>query len=403
MKEQIINSLLDTDLYTFSLCYLYLQKFPRAEGEYSFIDRNNTVYPEGFAETVMEQVRQMENIFLTEGEGNFIRTKCDYYPDWFITFLKGYRFDSREVNATQDAEGHLKISIRGKLWKTVFWEQPILSMVSEMYHGLIGDFDKYDESLEFSKAYGKARKLTEAGVRFSEFGTRRRFSFAHQENVIGAFVKYKEDVQAKNHTGGCVGTSNVYFAYKYNLTPIGTMAHQYISAVAAFYGPTEANSIAMDLWQEVYDGDLGTFLPDTFTSDVFLKNFSLKNAKLYDGIRIDSGNNVEALMKYHAKYAGFKIDPAKKHIIFSNALDTQGAIDLHNEVNNRMLDSYGIGTHFTCDIEGVKPANMVIKLTSARITESREWNDCIKLSDDKGKYTGNPETVKLYKQILHIS
>jgi len=400
---QIITSLLDTDLYTFSLCYLYLQKFARAEGEYSFIDRNNTVYPKGFAEQVEQQIKWMSNIQLSDPEADYLKKRCTFYPEWFFTFLKGYRFDHNEVTATQDDEGHLTIKVKGKLWRTVFWEQPLLSMISEMYHEAIGDFDNYDENVEWEKSYNKCKRLSEAGLNFSEFGTRRRFSFDHQDLVIKSFVQYMKDSSDElGITGKCVGTSNVYFAFKYNLTPIGTMAHQYISAVASFYGPVEANAIAMDLWQEVYDGNLGTFLPDTFTSDVFLKNFSLKNAKLYDGIRIDSGDNVEAFLKYESKYLSHRINPTSKVIVFSNALDCDRAIKLHNIVNRRMLDSYGIGTHFTCDIDNVKPSNMVIKLTAARITENREWNNCIKLSDDKGKYTGNTETVEIYRKLLGL-
>ena len=334
-------------------------------------------------------------------EEKFLESKCYYYPKWFMTFLKGYRFNSKEVHVEQDEEGHLEIKIKGLLWRTVFWEQPILAIVSELYHLTKGEMNDYDLDREFQKSYNKARMLLEAGVTFSEFGTRRRFSFDHQEMVIASFVKAV--YEQKHATGKLAGTSNVYFAFKYNLTPIGTMAHQYISMIGAFYGPTEANNIAMNIWEEVYNGSLGVFLYDTYTRDVFLNNFSEKNAKLFDGLRVDSGDNMVAFNALMKKYNSLKIDPASKSITFSNALDTLGAIELHKRVDGRMKDSYGIGTHFTCDIDNVKPSNMVIKLTRVRITENREWLNCIKLSDDLGKYTGDSETVKMYKQILNLA
>lgn len=397
--KQIINSILDTDLYTFSLCYLYLQKFPRAIGRYSFIDRNKTSYPNGFAKKVQNQIKLMENIELSNDESTFMSKNCQYYPSWYFTFLKGYKFDSSEVTVVQDENDHLNITIEGYLWRTVFWEQPILAIVSELAHEMNGDFKNYDIKKEYNKSYDKCKKLIDANVNFSEFGTRRRFSFDHQSLVVKSFVNCMND----NHNNfGLVGTSNVYFAMKYNIKPLGTMAHQYISLIASIYGPVEANNIAMNIWEDVYQGDLGTYLYDTLTKDVFMKNFSLKNAILFDGIRVDSGSNIEALEDFILKYKSLGIDPSTKTIIFSNALDINTAIEIHNVIDGRMKNSYGIGTHLTCDIDNVKPSNMVIKLTSAKITENREWNNCVKFSDDKGKYTGDKATIDVYKKLLNI-
>jgi nicotinate phosphoribosyltransferase len=341
----------------------------------------------------------MENIELTDKESIFMSENCQYYPKWYFTFLKGYKFNSSEVTVKQDKDGHLSISIEGYLWRTVFWEQPILAIVSELAHKMVGDFDKYDSKKEYKKSYDKCKRLIEAKINFSEFGTRRRFSFEHQNLIMNSFVECMKD---HSDGFGLVGTSNVYFAMKFNIKPIGTMAHQYISLIASIYGPVEANNTAMNLWEDVYQGSLGTYLYDTFTKDVFMKNFSLKNALLFDGIRVDSGDNIEALEDFVSKYKSLGIDSTTKTIIFSNALDVDKAIEIHNVVNGRMKCSMGIGTHFTCNIDNVKPSNMVIKLTSAKITESREWNNCIKFSDDKGKYTGDKETIEVYKKLLNI-
>lgn len=396
--RRIINSLLDNDLYTFSVCYAYLQKFPRAIGQYTFVDRNNSVYPDGFAEKLKEQLRMIEDLSISDEEVQFMKSKCYYFPLWFFTFLKGFRMKSSEVEVNQDAEGHLHITITGLLWRTVFWEMPILATVSELSHELKGEFENYNAEKEYKKSYDKAIRLMDNKVKFSDFGTRRRFSFAHQDMVIRSFVEAQKHHADKKCL---VGTSNVLLAMKYGLTPIGTMSHQFIET-CSLYGYNEANYIAMDYWQEVYASSLGIFLYDTYTRKAFFNNFTELHAKLFDGLRVDSGDNIEALEDIIKKYNELGIDPSNKSIIFSNALDTERAIALHNAVAGRMLDSYGIGTHFTCDVDGVKPMNIVVKLTAAKITEKRNWKKVVKLSDDLGKYTGDPEEIEICKKTLDI-
>lgn len=395
--RQIINSLLDNDLYTFSVCYAYLQKFPRAIGQYTFVDRNNTVYPKGFAEKLKEQFKMYEDIHISDEEVDFMTQKCYYFPKWFFTFLKGFSLKSSEVSVEQDSEGHLLISVTGLLWRTVFWEMPILATVSELWHEMRGEFEQYDAEAEYKKSYDKAIRLIGNGVKFSDFGTRRRFSFAHQDMVIRSFIEAQ-----KQFTQNCfVGTSNVLLAMKYGLTPIGTMSHQFVET-CSLYGYTEANYLAMEFWQEVYAGSLGIFLYDTYTRKAFFQNFTELHAKLFDGLRVDSGNNVEALEDIISKYQELSIDPSIKSIIFSNGLNVDDAIELHNIVNGRMKDSYGIGTHLTCDVDNVKAMNIVVKLTAAKITEKRNWKKLVKLSDDLGKYTGDPEEIEICKKTLEI-
>ena len=395
--RQIINSLLDNDLYTFSVCYAYLQKFPRAIGQYTFVDRNNTVYPEGFADKLREQFDSYANLAITKEEAHFMKRKCYYFPLWFFTFLKGFRLKPSEVEVSQDEEGHLHITVTGLLWRTVFWEMPILATVSELMHEMKGEFEHYDAEKEYQKSYDKAIRLIGNGVKFSDFGTRRRFSFDHQERVIQSFIAAQ-----KQFSKTCfVGTSNVLLAMKYDLLPIGTMSHQFIET-CSLYGYNEANYIAMDYWQDVYAGSLGVFLYDTYTRKAFFQNFTTLHAKLFDGLRVDSGDNYEALEEIIAKYKELGIDPTQKSIIFSNGLNVDEALAIHQTVDGRMQDSYGIGTHLTCDVDNVKAMNIVVKLTAAKITEKRNWKKVVKLSDDLGKYTGDPEEIEICKKTLEI-
>ena len=400
MKDAIINFLTDTDIYTFSVCYLYLHRFPRASGRYTFTDRNNAVYPHGFAERVREQLRAMEDIVITDAEIEYMRGKCYYLPNWFYTFLRGYRFDSNEVRVEQDATGRLRITIEGLLWKTIFWEVPLLAVISELKHALGGDTSGYDAEREYGKSLAKGTRLLDNGLLFAEFGTRRRFSFAHHDLVVRSLIE--AGAENPDAPGRFVGTSNLYYAMRYGLTPIGTMSHQFISFCGAIFGYKEANFLAMDYWQEAFDSDLGTFLYDTYGWNAFQENFSKRHAKLFDGLRVDSGDNFAAVDKIVAKYKDLNINPLTKALTFSNGLSVDEAIAIHRYCRGKILDNYGIGTFLTCDITGVAPLNIVIKLSEAKLTEKKQWQKAVKLSDDEGKYTGDPGEVEMALKTLRL-
>ena len=342
----------------------------------------------------------MENIALSDEESAYMHRKCYYFPSWFYTFLRGYRFNADEVSVEQDAEGHLHITIEGLLWKTIFWEVPILAIVSELKHILDGDMACYDAAREYDKSLEKARRLIEHGLLFAEFGTRRRFAFEHQDMIIRSLIAAKHAFAQEK--GSFVGTSNVYFAMKYDLTPIGTMSHQLISFCGAIFGYKEANFLAMRYWQEAFDSDLGTFLYDTYGWNAFQENFSKKYAKLFDGLRVDSGDNLGAVDKIVKKYTQLNIDPMTKTLTFSNGLTVDEAIDIHRYCEGKIRSNYGIGTFLTSDITDVEPMNIVIKLTAAKLTEKKDWQKAIKLSDDQGKYTGDPDEVEIAKRTLNI-
>ena len=213
----------------------------------------------------------------------------------------------------------------------------------------------------------------------------------------------KECYKSQEWPGKFVGTSNVYIAMKHDLTPVGTMAHEFVCAIGGMFGPQMANHLAMNAWRNTFRGALGTYLYDSFGWDIFALNFSEDFANLFKGLRIDSGDNIEQLNKIAAKYRSFGIDPATKQVIFSNALDTDHAIEIQHKAQGLCLPSFGIGTHFSNDFTGIRPMNIVIKLVAVKITEAWPfYNDTCKLSEDKGKHTGKPEVIKRFMEAIHM-
>ena len=224
--KQIINHFTDNDLYTFTCMYYVLQKYPRAETEYCFFDRNRTRYPKGFDALLREQLEHLSEVTITDEEREFMTRSFPFLPYWFINvFLRGFRFNPAELTITQDEEGHLDISVKGKWWSTIIWEMPILATISELMHILNGDAAKYDADAEYAKSLDKGRQIWQGGLTLGDMGTRRRFSFAHQERVIDALIESYREVrnEIEGQCGKFTGTSNVYFAMKKGIPCLGTM------------------------------------------------------------------------------------------------------------------------------------------------------------------------------------
>lgn len=409
--KQIITNFTDTDLYTFSVCLAVLENYPRAHVTYEFFDRNSEAYPDGFAEELNKQIQGMAQIVPSKEELDFLKSKCYYFKEWFFEFLQSYRFNPNEVTCWQDEEKKLHIKINGLWYRTIFWEVPLLATISEMVHTYRmenGIEPKYEARREYTKSMKRGKKLIENGVIFSEFGTRRRFSKENHENILWGLMEANK-TYAKENTGLCVGTSNVYLAYKFkkdydiDMLVCGTMSHQFPCCIAAMFGPVEANYLAMDAWTKTYGTDLGTYLYDGLSWKPFAANFSKRFAKEYNGLRIDSGDNYEMVDKIIDKYQELGINPLTKSVIFSNALDVDDAIKITNYCKDKIQVSCGIGTKLSCNVEGAKPLNIVIKATEAKLTEKRDYNNVVKLSDDIGKHTGDAETIDIYKKLLHLN
>ena len=389
----IIQSVLDTDLYKFTTSYAYSKLYPRAYGQFRFIDRGKTTYPQGFAEELKKEIQEMSKLALTKDEASFLYRELPYLPPTYIDFVRGFRFAPEEVKVEQDAEGHLSIIAEGLLYRVTLWETPILALVSELYYKMLGA----QPDMEYTERtiISKARKLAEHGITFSMFGMRRRFSAAIEDRVTELL---------KEHAAGYLfGTSNVYYAYKHGLRVSGTHPHEWIQFHGAMFGYKMANYMAMEDWINVYDGDLGTVLTDTYTTDVFMRNFSKKHAMLFTSLRHDSGDPLQFTEKVIARYRELRVDPTIKYIIFSDGLDPERAIEIANYCKGRIGASFGIGTNFSNDVgNGVRPMNIVMKLWKCKMTEKERWNPCVKLSDVDGKHTGEPEEIELAQCTLGL-
>mgnify|MGYP000914998825 FL=1 len=389
----IIQSVLDTDLYKLTTSYAYSKLYPRAYGQFRFIDRGKTTYPQGFAEELKKELQEMSKLALTKDEASFLYRELPYLPPTYIDFVRGFRFDPEEVKVEQDAEGHLSIIAEGLLYRVTLWETPILALVSELYYKMLGA----QPDMEYTERtiISKARKLAEHGITFSMFGMRRRFSAAIEDRVTELL---------KEHAAGYLfGTSNVYYAYKHGLRVSGTHPHEWIQFHGAMFGYKMANYMAMEDWINVYDGDLGTVLTDTYTTDVFMRNFSKKHAMLFTSLRHDSGDPLQFTEKVIARYRELRVDPTIKYIIFSDGLDPERAIEIANYCKGRIGASFGIGTNFSNDVgNGVRPMNIVMKLWKCKMTEKERWNPCVKLSDVDGKHTGEPEEIELAQRTLGL-
>ena len=317
-----------------------------------------------------------------------MRAKCYYFDSVFFDLLKGFRFNPAEVKVSQEG-GKLDVEIRGLWYRTVLWEVPLMAMISELYFRMTGQVARDLER----NATEKARAFADIKAEISEFGTRRRYSFDVQDRVIG--------ILKENMKGLLNGTSNVYFAMKYDLIPMGTHPHEWFMYHGAHFGYRSANALALENWVDVYDGYLGIALADTYTSDNFFNSFDTKYAKLFDGLRWDSGDPFEFTEKALEHYRKHRVDPKSKTIVYSDALDLEGVKKIKAFVNGRLHDVYGIGTYLTNDV-GVTPLNMVIKLFECRPKGSEVFLPAVKLSDVEGKHTGYPDEVDLCLRMLRL-
>lgn len=378
----IVKSILDTDLYKFTTSYAYMKLFPQARGTFEFFDRDLTEYPEDFVQKVYLELSNLGMLRLTNSELDYMTSNCRFVPQVYWEWLYSFRFNSGKVQVWLDDKKHLHITVTDYLYKVTLYEVPILAIISELRNRVLGN--NCDMSEVIKKLEPKLRLSNVAGIKFSEFGTRRRFSYNVQDEVVSAI---------KEGSIYCTGTSNCYLAMKYEMPMMGTHPHEWFMFHGAMYGYKQANYMALENWVNVYDGDLGIALSDTYTSEVFMKNLSRKQAKLFDGVRCDSGDEFKFINSMIARYKELGVDPTTKTIIFSNALTFEKALEIREYCRGRIRCAFGIGTNLTNDT-GHKPSNIVMKLTSCQMNKNQPVFNCVKLSDDLGKHTGQEQEVE---------
>ena len=386
----ILKSILDTDLYKFTTSYAYIKLFPYAIGTFSFKDRDETEYSDDFLNTLKEEFNRLKGVGLTPDELEYMSVNCRFMPRVYWEWLSSFRFNPDIIEVYLDEECHLHIEVTDYLYKVTLYEVPILAIVSEIKNIFFNQRPSREDIL--SKLAVKVELSNSNALPFSEFGTRRRFSFEVHDWVVDYL---------KKHSKYCTGTSNCYLAMKYNMRPMGTHPHEWFMFHGAQFGYKHANYMALENWVNVYDGDLGTALSDTYTSESFLTNFSRKQAKLFDGVRCDSGDELEFVDKLIDRYKELGIDPVTKTIIFSNALDFEKALTLYEYCKGKIRCSFGIGTNLTNDT-GYQPSNIVMKLSKCKMNANQSWRECIKLSDDMGKHMGSITEVQACMHELRI-
>ncbi len=388
-QPPVVQSLLENDLYKFTMWQSLLHSHPGAQAEYSFVCRNATVFP--LAELKQDVEAELDHLCAL----SFRQDELDYLSSLrfmksdFVDFLTVFRFQRRFIEVRTEGE-HLRIHAKGPLVHVMGFEIFVLYIVNELYFRRLDQQGVLDVARQRLQAKIDLLKASEAslsgdaatGFMLFDFGLRRRFSGAWQAEVV---KRLAEAVPALFR-----GTSNVLLAKELGLTPIGTMAHEYLQAYQSFgFRLRDFQKAALEGWVQEYRGDLGTALTDVVGMDAFLNDFDLYFAKLFDGLRHDSGDPVEWGEKAIAHYKKLRIDPTTKRLVFSDGLSVPRAIELYRHFRGRIQTSYGIGTDLSNDTPH-KALNIVMKITACN------GQPVAKLSDSPGKTLCEDETFLAY-------
>ena len=391
----IINSLLDTDLYKFTMMQTALHQFSTTTVEYSFKCRNEANWTAEILEEINAEIDHFCTLRFTEEELDYLLS-IPFMKKDFIDFLGLYQPNKQHIILWINQEGELQVSVKGPWYLTLPFEVPVLSIINQIYfektcHIVYNPSNRENPIIKsgLERLENKYQEALIKGVPFSDFGTRRRYSFLWQGTVLKKLMKLP------NFTG----TSNVFYAMKYGLTPIGTMAHEFIMAGAGQNDVplVKSQQKMLQAWVAEYRGDLGIAISDTYGVDAFLNDFDLYFAKLYDGVRHDSGEPVEWAWKIINHYRKLEIDPKTKTLIFSDDLTITKASHLHDLLSPHIKVAFGIGTHLTNDFQDVTPLQIVMKIISCNN------RPVAKLSDSPGKGMCKDENFLNYlKDVFNI-
>lgn len=385
----IITSLLDTDLYKISMMQAALNQFPTTEVEYEFKCRNVALWNKDMLDRLNKEIDSYCNLRFTDDELEFLES-IPYFKSGFIALLSLYQPTRAHIQAYLDIDNSLHIEVRGPWYLTMLFEVPVLAMVNEIYFEHTVGFTR-ERRLAGEKRLAEKIAIANAhSIPFADFGTRRRFNKNWQEKVVKEFWR---------QCPSFIGTSNVYLAKKYDLRVIGTMAHEYIMAGAGqdTVPLVKSQAYMLQKWVDEYRGDLGIALTDTYGFDAFLNDFDKYFAKLYDGLRHDSGDPMEWAEKAIAHYRKLGIDPKTKSLVFSDGLTMDIAKDLYIKLRSRAKVSFGIGTHLTNDFDSVTPLQIVMKIVTCN------GRPVAKVSDTKGKgMCKDDEFIHYVKKVFKI-
>ncbi|GAF54750.1 MULTISPECIES: nicotinate phosphoribosyltransferase [Psychrobacter] len=397
----IITSLLDNDLYKFTMLQAMLHQFPQTHGVYRFRCRNNkdAAYPLADIQKDLEQ--QLDSLcelrFLPD-ELEYLRSLRFIRSD-FVDYLELFKLKRRFITVSTDDKGRLFIDIEGPMIQAMFFEVFVLAIVNELYFNALSNDSVIEEGQRRLDAkVALLHQYAEEQTQYdqdtppfivADFGTRRRFSRRWQAHVVKTLHKAEPKIVG--------GTSNVYLAKQLGMTPIGTMAHEFMQAFQALdVRLRDSQKAALEAWVHEYRGDLGIALTDVVGMDAFLRDFDLYFAKLFDGLRHDSGDPYIWGDKAIAHYEKLKIDPKTKILTFSDGLDLEKAWELHQYFKGRIRTSFGIGTNLTNDM-GITPINIVLKLVECN------GQPVAKLSDSPGKTMINNDTYLAYlRQVFEV-
>ncbi|MDB5849646.1 MAG: nicotinate phosphoribosyltransferase, partial [Rhodoferax sp.] len=390
----IITSLLDTDLYKFTMMQVVLHQFPGAQVEYKFKCRNPGVQLAPYVSEIRDEIRSLCSLQFQDAELAYLRSMRFIKSD-FIDFLGLFRLNEKYITVTAQPSGEIEIAIKGPWLHTILFEIPVLAIINEVY---FRNTQKVPDFMEGRKRLDTKIDLLHgeglADLKIADYGTRRRFSKAWHEEILRVLVS-KLGAGAR---GQFAGTSNVLFAMKLGLTPLGTMAHEYLQACQAL-GPRLRDSqvFGFESWAREYRGDLGIALSDVYGMDAFLRDFDMYFCKLFDGARHDSGDPFQWGERLIAHYRNNRVDPLTKTLIFSDGLTVPRTIELYRQFHGRCQLAFGIGTYLTNDL-GYEPLQIVIKMIRC--------NDqpVAKLSDTPSKNMCEDEKYLAYlRQVFEIA
>ena len=387
----IISSLLDTDLYKFTMMQVVLHHFPAAQAEYRFKCRTANVDLTPYIGEIRREIAELCRLRFTRRELDYLRSWRFFKSD-YVDLLALFQLDLRfiDVRALPGSDGEIDIAIKGPWLHTIMFEVPVLAIVSEIYNRSVHpkpDFAEGERRL--ARKIEQLNSVADPEFRIADYGTRRRFSRAWQEHVI---VALRDGIRGK-----FVGTSNVELALEHNLTPLGTMAHEYLQACQAV-GPRLRDSqvAALESWAREYRGDLGIALSDVVGLDAFLRDFDMYFCKLFDGVRHDSGDPFDWGDRMLAHFQLRRVDPRSKVLVFSDGLDITKVMRLYDYFRGRCQVAFGVGTHLTNDL-GPTPLNIVIKMVRCN------GQPVAKLSDSPGKsMCDDPGYLSYLRQVFEL-